>query len=234
MHLIPCFHLWFALLLGAALTVLAPDVIGAQGESQATSQQSIPAAGTIPIAVIDMDALNQATAFQEFQKAFTHQVRADQQFIAGQENAFREQDQKFQQALRDLNNLDHHSPEAQKESDSLIEQQQAYGREVAQFQDLIQHRKEYLDGVFRESKMRMYEQVSKIVHRIAQERNLLLVIHKSQVFYTNNALDITELVIKELSAQIPNIKTEILNIESFKDMIYKKMQHNDDLQKNVH
>ena len=229
MHLIPCFHLWFAVLLGVALTVLAPDVIVAQ----ATSQQSIPTAGTIPIAVIDMDALNQATAFQEFQKAFTHQVRADQQFIAAQENTFREQDQKFQQALHDLNNLDHHSPEAQKGSDNLIEQQQAYGREVAQFQDLIQHRKEYLDGIFRDSKISMYEQVSKIVRRIVQERNLVLVIHKSQVFDAHRALDITELVIKELSAQTPNIKTEILNIESFKDIIYKKTQHSDGLQKNV-
>ncbi|MBN9565542.1 MAG: OmpH family outer membrane protein [Alphaproteobacteria bacterium] len=169
------------------------------------------------IAVVNtLEVLNQSIAFQEIQKKFSEHLQKDQSFVASIEKRLREADQLMTQELQRLNQAPLSDSEKELASNRLIADRHAYDREVAQLQEMLQKRKEYLDEVFGEAKTKVQKAVLMIIEGIAGKNKYDIVVNHAQVMYVVQNLEITTQVIQELNVTLPKLTINVEPIVQFK------------------
>ena len=169
------------------------------------------------LAVVNtLEVLNQSVALQEIQKKFSEHLNEDQAFVASIEKRLREADQVMTQELQRLNHASLPEDEKQIATNRLISNRHAYDREVAQFQEMLQKRKEYLDDVFGEAKSKIQKTVLLIIEGISVRNKYDVVINHTQVMFISQGLEITDQVIRELNAKLPKFSISVESISQFK------------------
>jgi Skp family chaperone for outer membrane proteins len=169
------------------------------------------------LAVVNtLEVLNQSIALQEIQKKFSESLQEDQSFVASIEKRLRETDQLMTQELQRLNQAPLSDSEKEIATNRLIANRHAYDREVAQLQEMLQKRKEYLDDVFGDAKSKIQKTVLLIVEEIASQNKYDIVINHAQVMYIARELEITTQVIRELNVRLPKLTIDVDPIAQFK------------------
>jgi Skp family chaperone for outer membrane proteins len=194
------------------LCVVSAFVCIGGGQTNAHSSSHLAVVNTLEV-------LNQSVALQEIQKKFSESLNEDQSFVASIEKRLRESDQVMTQELQRLNHSSFSDSEKEIATNRLIANRHAYDREVAQLQEMLQKRKEYLDDVFGEAKGQIQKTVLLIIEGIAMRNNYDIVMNHTQVMYIAQNLEITTQVIQELNVKLPKLTINVEPIAQFKSRV---------------
>ena len=176
----------FALILLAALTWLQPWPGGG-----AVAQQ-LPAAVA---AVIDYQrVLREAAAARSIRDQIEARRLIYQEEISREEQRLHEADKAFAKQRSVL------SPEA------FAEKRNEFEQDVAEVQRLVQERRRELDRLSGAALDEVKQALIEIVTSMAEERGFNLVLPSSELLFFARALDITEEVLAELDARLPEVQ----------------------------
>ena len=177
-------RLWIGL---AGLVVLA-TLWGVPGQPRA---QQLPAAVA---AVIDyQQVLRDARAARSIREQIEVRRAAYQEEISAQEERLRDAEQELAKQRSLL------APEA------FAEKRREFEKEVAEVQRLVQERRRELDRISAVALNEVKEALIDIVTDLAEERGFNLVLPSSEVLFFARRIDLTEEVMAELDARLPEV-----------------------------
>lgn len=157
---------------------------------------SAPAkAADLNIAVVDIQALlKNSKAAQGIETQ-----------VATMRKSFQAEVEKEEKSLRDKEKAIIAEKDKLKE-DELKAKAEGFQKEVAAGQKKVQDRKAALDKSINEALGKLRAEIVKIVAKIGEEKDLDLVLARTDVVIVNKDMDITDAVLKALDAQMPTIK----------------------------
>lgn len=179
------------ILSGIILSGFAVNVANAQS-------QSAPKTATIlNIAVLDMASIRRNATVV---KNVLGQLRAYR-------DGFRKRIQKEDTALKSANQelakkRTLLSPEA------FSQERRKFEKKVVEVQRLVQVSKKALDKVNSKAMLEVDKTLNAIIKKIAEKKNLSLILRTDVTILTSRSLDITEDVLKELNVLLPKVQVE--------------------------
>ena len=172
------------LLLGFGILLLTPD--------RPAVAQKLP---TTVAAVIDYQRiLRDARAAKSIREQIESRREAYQGEIGAEEERLREADQAFAKQRSLL------TPEA------LAEKRRDFEKEVVEVQRMVQERRRKLDLTSAAALNEVKKVLIEIVTGIAEERGFNLVLPSSEVLFFARSIDLTEEVLTQLDARLPNVR----------------------------
>jgi len=186
-----------ALLGLSALTLpaLAQQAQPAKGEGEKKLQKGEIIEVQIPVAVIDVQViLIDAKAVKNIRDQITKFGTQFEEEIEKERNGIRTANQELARQRTIL------SPEA------FAEKRRKFEQRVVEVQRLVQQRQRELDISRNEAMIVVNKAYTGIVSKIANERNLAVILRKNQTAYAVTSLDITKEVLSRLDKKMPTVK----------------------------
>ena len=90
--------------------------------------------------------------------------------------------------------------------DAFAEKRRKFEQRVVEVQKLVQNRQRALDKSRNEAMITVNKTYTGIVSKVANERNLALIIRKNQTAFSVKSLDITQEILNRLNKQLPSVK----------------------------
>ncbi len=169
--------------------VLVTVSYGAQAQDQSSNDNF-----QLRIAILDMKGvLKKSTAVESIQKQINVFRTGFQSDIQNEENQLRTARQKLSRQRNVL------SPEAYAEESKKFESR------VAEVQRMVQLRRQELDQSRNKAMSTVQKALNKIIATIAADKKLSLILRREQTVLSSRALEITEEVIIQLNASLPDI-----------------------------
>ena len=177
------------------LPALAPQAQPAKGEGEKKLRQGQIVEVQIPIAVIDVQRiLGDALAVKDIRDQITKFGTQFEQEIEKERKEIRTANQELARQRTIL------SPE------SFAEKRRKFEQRVVEVQRMVQQRQRELDKSRNEAMSAVNKSYTGIVWKIANERNLAVILRKSQTAYAIPTLDITKQVLARLDKELPTVK----------------------------
>jgi len=151
----------------------------------------------VNIAVVDIQSLlknskaaqNIESQVTTMRKSFQGEVEAEEKDLRAKENAILSQKDKLKE-------------------DELKAKAADFQKQVAAGQKKVQDRKAALDKTIATALNTLREEIVKIVAKIGQDKNLDLVLARTDVVIVNKDMDITDQVLQQLDAEMPAVKVQ--------------------------
>lgn len=121
---------------------------------------------------------------------------------------FQSEIQKEEEALRNANQ-ELARQRALLSADAFAEKRREFEKKVADVQRLVQQRKMNLDMVQGEAMEKIQKVLNEIVTAMATEKNISLILRQDQIVLAAPKLQITQLVLDRLNAQMPTIQVSV-------------------------
>ncbi|MDE1900089.1 MAG: OmpH family outer membrane protein [Alphaproteobacteria bacterium] len=176
----------------AAVPVVLPAVARA-----AVDPVIAPAVGKLPqpvIAIVDIQRLlEQSLAAKSVQKQLDAQRMKFQDEVEVEENGLRAAEQEL------TKERDHVSPQAYADHEQKLRQR------FSTVENHVQARHSVLDAAYSDAMNQVHTALLAIVDKVAHEHGANIVILKQQAFWTDQPLDITGEVLKDLDQKLPKI-----------------------------
>lgn len=180
-----------------ALTVpaLAQQAQPAKGEGEKKLQKGQIVEVQIPVAVLDVQRiLIDALAVKNIREQITKYGTKFEVEIEKERKEIRTENQELARQRTIL------SPEA------FAEKRRKFEQRVVKVQRLVQQRQRELDISRNEAMIVVNKAYTGIVSKIANERNLAVILRKNQTAYAVTSLDITKEVLSRLDKKMPTVK----------------------------
>jgi Skp family chaperone for outer membrane proteins len=157
----------------------------------------LPPNGTAVVVADVLLILRDADAVQNVRSQIERQRAAYQTELTRQENDLRAADQELarQRALL--------SPEG------FAQRRRDLEKRVNDAQTTVQNRRKNLDDAFNASMARVNDQMLEIIADMAREKNYQVILPRSQVVLVQNAVDITQEVMRRLNRRMPTVPVTI-------------------------
>jgi outer membrane protein len=173
--------LYAMLLLAAGCTVAVPAFA-----------QKLPA--TVAAVIDYQRILQEATSARSIREQIESRRKSYQEEIGQEEQRLRAADQAFAKQRSLL------TPEA------LAEKRREFEKEVVEVQRMVQERRRKLDKASALALNEVKQSLIQIVTGIAEERGFNLVLPSSEVLFFARSIDLTEEVLAQLDARLPNVE----------------------------
>ncbi len=194
----PFYRITLTALLGLwALTLpaLAQQAQPAKGEGEKKLQKGQIVEVQIPVAVLDVQRiLIDALAVKNIRDQITKFGTKFEQEIEKERKEIRTANQELARQRTIL------SPEA------FAEKRRKFEQRIVEVQRLVQRRQRELDKSRNQAMIVVNKAYTGIVWKIANERNLAVILRKNQTAYAVTSLDITKEVLTRLDKKLPTVK----------------------------
>ena len=189
------FKLLFAALIGISVLsqpVLAQETPPAKGKT-GVKNKIVPV--RIPLGVLDVQAiLREAAAVKDIRGQITKYGTDFEKEIEKKRGDLRKENQELARQRTIL------SPEA------FTEKRREFEQQVVKVQRLVQKRQRELDKSRKIAMDTVNKAYIEIVAKLADERNLAMIIRKNQTAYSVGTLDLTKTVLDLLNNKLPKVK----------------------------
>ena len=189
------FKLFFAALIGVLVLnhpVLAQQAPPAEGK---TGEQKKLVSVHIPIGVLDVQAiLREASAVKDIRGQITKYGTNFEKEIEKERNELRKANQELARQRTIL------APEA------FAEKRREFEQRVVEVQRLVQQRQRDLDKSRNVAMGAVNKAYIEVVAKLADDRNLAIIVRKSQTVYSVGSLDLTKAVLDLLNTNLPKVK----------------------------
>ncbi len=189
------FKLLFAALIGISVLsqpVLAQETPPAKGKT-GVKNKIVPV--RIPLGVLDVQAiLREAAAVKDIRGQITKYGTDFEKEIEKKRGDLRKANQELARQRTIL------SPEA------FAEKRREFEQQVVKLQRLVQKRQRELDKSRKIAMDTVNKAYIEIVAKLADERNLAMIIRKNQTAYSVGTLDLTKTVLDLLNNKLPKVK----------------------------
>ena len=189
------FKLLFAALIGISVLsqpVLAQETPPAKGKT-GVKNKIVPV--RIPLGVLDVQAiLREAAAVKDIRGPITKYGTDFEKEIKKKRGALRKANQELVRQRTIL------SPE------TFAEKRREFEQQVVKVQRLVQKRQRELDKSRKIAMDTVNKAYIEIVAKLADERNLAMIIRKNQTAYSVGTLDLTKTVLDLLNNKLPKVK----------------------------
>lgn len=186
----------FVALLGF-LFVISPSLAQQKTSAKAPAGKRKVIELPFPVAVLDVQSiLRDAKAVRSIRDQVTEIGASFEKEIQKERDSIRTKNQELARQRTIL------APEA------FAEKRREFEQRVVEVQRLVQKRQRELDISRNEAMSKVNSSYVEIVSKIAQERNLALILKKSQTAYTVKTLDITQDVLSRLDKKLPTVKVK--------------------------
>ena len=189
------FKLLFAALIGISVLsqpVLAQETPPAKGKT-GVKNKIVPV--RIPLGVLDVQAiLREAAAVKDIRGQITKYGTDFEKEIKKKRGALRKANQELVRQRTIL------SPE------TFAEKRREFEQQVVKVQRLVQKRQRELDKSRKIAMDTVNKAYIEIVAKLADERNLAMIIRKNQTAYSVGTLDLTKTVLDLLNNKLPKVK----------------------------
>jgi|TARA_B100002003_G_C13963631_1_gene466635 Skp family chaperone for outer membrane proteins len=189
------FKLFFAALIGVLVLnhpVLAQQAPPAEGK---TGEQKKLVPVHIPIGVLDVQAiLREASAVKDIRGQITKYGTDFEKEIEKERNELRKANQELARQRTIL------APEA------FAEKRREFEQRVVEVQRLVQQRQRDLDKSRNVAMGAVNKAYIEVVAKLADDRNLAIIVRKSQTAYSVGSLDLTKAVLDLLNTNLPKVK----------------------------
>lgn len=177
------------------LPALAQQAQPAKGEGEKKLQKGQIVEVQIPVAVLDVQRiLIDALAVKNIREQITKYGTSFEEEIEKERKEIRTANQELARQRTIL------SPEA------FAEKRRKFEQRVVEVQRLVQQRQRELDISRNEAMIVVNKAYTGIVSKIANERNLAVILRKNQTAYAVTSLDITKEVLSRLDKKMPTVK----------------------------
>lgn len=150
-----------------------------------------------PVAVLDVRSIfRDAKAVKRIREQVTKFGASFEKEIQKERDAVRTENQELARQRTIL------APEA------FAEKRRKFEQRVVEVQRLVQKRQRELDTSRNEAMSKVNSSYAEIVSKIAQERNLALILKKAQTAFSVKTLDITQEVLSRLDKKLPTVKVK--------------------------
>lgn len=188
--------LLFVALLGF-LFVISPSMAQQKTPAKAPAGKRRIVELPFPVAVLDMQSIfRDAKAVKRIREQVTKYGASFEKEIQKERDAVRTENQELARQRTIL------SPEA------FAEKRRKFEQRVVEVQRLVQKRQRELDTSRNEAMSKVNSSYVEIVSKIAQERNLALILKKAQTAFSVKTLDITQEVLSRLDKKLPTVKVK--------------------------
>ena len=192
------FKLLFAALIGISVLsqpVLAQETPPAKGKT-GVKNKIVPV--RIPLGVLDVQAiLREAAAVKDIRGQITKYGTEFEKEIEKKRGDLRKANQELARQRTIL------SPE------TFAEKRREFEQQVVKVQRLVQKRQRELDKSRNIAMDTVNKAYIKIVAKLADERNLAMIIRKNQTAYSVGTLDLTKTVLDLLNNKLPKVKVAL-------------------------
>ncbi len=161
------------------------------GPGETAHAQQLPA--TVAAVIDYQRILRDAAAARSIREQIELRRKAYQEEISKEEQRLHEVDKAFAKQRSLL------SP------DAFADKRREFEAEVAEVQRLVQERRRALDSVSAEALNEVKKALIEIVTGIAEERGFNLVLPSSEVLFFARSIDLTEEVLAQLDANLPQV-----------------------------
>ena len=189
------FKLLFAALIGISVLsqpVLAQETPPAKGKT-GVKNKIVPV--RIPLGVLDVQAiLREAAAVKDIRGQITKYGTDFEKEIEKERGDLRKENQELARQRTIL------APE------SFAEKRREFEQQVVKVQRLVQKRQRELDKSRKIAMDTVNKAYIEIVAKLADERNLAMIIRKNQTAYSVGTLDLTKTVLDLLNNKLPKVK----------------------------
>lgn len=146
------------------------------------------------IAVIDMQEIRQKSkAVKSIEQQIQQRKQAYQQKLSEKEKQLREEDQSLAKQRSLLS------------EDAFKKKRQKLKQKLGAFQRQIKTRRKALDRSYSRAMRRVQKKLGQIIEQIAKDRNLDLVINKGAVVIVRPEMEITDVALERLNAQLASV-----------------------------
>lgn len=185
--------------LAVALAVAGGLLVSpAQAQAQAQAPAQAPASTPLlaaSIGIMDLQyVMSEATAAQQVLRQREQYLETYQAHAAAVEKELRAVDQE----LADLRGTRDERP-----GEDLTQRQKDFQARVAAFQREVQTRRRNLERAFGDAMSDIQSVVIRVADEVAGERGMNIVLHRSQVFLFDPALDLTDDVLARVNVELP-------------------------------
>ena len=147
------------------------------------------------IAVLDYQfVMREATAAKDVRRQIQTYRAEYQKSIAAEEAGLRDEEQSLKRQRTVLS------------AEAFADKRREFERRVVDMRRRVQDRTRSLDRSYNVAMAELQKAVVPIVKQLTDEKGFNIVVDKSQVLFAKRALDITDVVLRELDAQIPRVK----------------------------
>ena len=177
------------------LPALAQQAQPAKGEGEKKLEKGQIVEVQIPVAVLDVQRiLIDALAVKNIREQITKYGTSFEQEIEKERKEIRTANQELARQRTIL------SPEA------FAEKRRKFEQRVVEVQRLVQQRQRELDKSRNEAMIVVNKAYTGIISKIANERNLAVILRKNQTAYAVTSLDLTKEVLSRLDKELPTVK----------------------------
>lgn len=150
------------------------------------------------IAIIDRDyILKNSTAAQAVRKSVETTWSKYQGDIKKKEETLRKSGKALASNQNKLSKVD------------FQKKKKVYEEKVAKLQTLIKDRKGTVDKAFQKGMKQVEDSFFQVVYDLMQEKDLEIVLYKSQIVMGKSELEVTDVVMKRLNKKLPKVKGDI-------------------------
>ncbi len=179
--------------------ILAGLVIssGAEAQTKATAKSQTLENVPFKVVVLNLEAIRrQAKAVRD--------IRAQ---IGEYRKAFQIEIQKEEETLRTAN-----QELAKKRTilapDAFAQERRSFEQRVVDVQRLVQGKKQSLDKAQADAMLKVENKLNEIITTFARDKNISLVLRRTQTILVARAFEVTEEVLKKLDAQLSKVKVD--------------------------
>lgn len=177
------------------LPALAQQAQPAKGEGEKKLEKGQIVEVQIPVAVLDVQRiLIDALAVKNIREQITKYGTKFEEEIEKERKEIRTANQELARQRTIL------SPEA------FAEKRRKFEQRVVEVQRLVQQRQRELDKSRNEAMIVVNKAYTGIISKIANERNLAVILRKNQTAYAVTSLDLTKEVLSRLDKKLPTVK----------------------------
>ncbi|MDA1090002.1 MAG: OmpH family outer membrane protein [Proteobacteria bacterium] len=164
-------------------------------DNKKTSEEKIPVPVRIPFAVLDVQAiLQESAAVKNIREQITKYGTEFEKEIEKERGNLRDANQELARQRTIL------APEA------FAEKRRKFEERVVEVQRLVQQRQRELDKTRNIAMEAVNQAYIEVVGRVANEKNLAIIMRKSQTAYSVGTLDLTKEILDQLNKKLPTVK----------------------------
>jgi len=173
------------------LAVFLIPLLPGAAKSQEAKGKDVP----LKISVINVDSiLRNATS-----------VKAIRGQIGKYRNTFQEEIQNEEEALRNANQ-ELARQRTLLSAEAFAGKRRDFEQRVSQVQRMVQERKLNLDKAQGQAMGKVQDVLNEIISKIAEERNISLILRREQTILTVKEMEITDVVLERLDKMLPTVK----------------------------
>ena len=163
----------------------------------ALSMTSQPALAATAIGIVDMQRLLKDSKAMQ---SITKQAEA--------EKTKREAEAKKKDKILSDEGKEIQKQRAVLAKDVFEERSKEFKEKIASIQNDLKQKSQALQNEYNKALAKLQKETMTIIHTIAEDKNLTVVIPKAQLLFAEDGLDITEDVLKQLNKKLPNVKLQ--------------------------